>query len=160
MEGKTRDLALCGECARKKGIFDPRKLSMAEHFFPEELSGDIEKFIREMITESFGQNNDEEGENRTEAYELTECPSCHYKLADFRQTGLLGCPDCYKAFAAEFEGDSEENATSVDTPDQANQELSIAEQRERLERMLRYAVQRENYEEAARLRDQIKSLSS
>ena len=159
VEGKTRDLALCEECARKKGIFDPRKLSLAEQFFPTELSGDIEQFLRTMIEESFSHREEEEEEQFAEADERTECPSCHYKLEDFQNTGLLGCPDCYKAFAAEFE-DLGSNENLADTPAHEESEPSIAAQREHLEAMLKYAVQRENYEEAAKLRDQIRSLSS
>ena len=158
VEGKTRDLALCEECARKKGIFDPRKLSLAEQFLPPELSGDVEQFIRAMIAESFSHGGEEE-ERSLAADELTECPSCHYKLVDFQNTGLLGCPDCYEAFAAEFD-DFEEGEDSADTPAREEPEPSVSSQKKRLEAMLRHAVQRENYEEAARLRDQIKNLPS
>lgn len=78
---------------------------------------------------------------------------------DFQNTGLLGCPDCYEAFAAEFD-DFEEGEDSADTPAQEEPEPSVSSQKKRLEAMLRHAVQRENYEEAARLRDQIKNLPS
>ena len=38
--GKLRDVALCQECAKKEGIFDPQQLSIAGQFFPKELSPD------------------------------------------------------------------------------------------------------------------------
>ncbi len=30
------------------------------------------------------------------------CPSCKTTLSSFYQTGMLGCPDCYKAFEKEI----------------------------------------------------------
>lgn len=30
------------------------------------------------------------------------CKSCKTKLSDFYETGMLGCPDCYKAFRLEI----------------------------------------------------------
>ncbi|MBR5899913.1 MAG: hypothetical protein IKZ38_00795 [Clostridia bacterium] len=30
------------------------------------------------------------------------CKRCGYSFADFKTTGLLGCPDCYKSFQAEL----------------------------------------------------------
>ncbi len=31
------------------------------------------------------------------------CPSCKTALSSFYNTGMLGCPDCYKAFESEIE---------------------------------------------------------
>ena len=30
------------------------------------------------------------------------CKKCNYRLSEFYRTGMLGCPDCYKAFAPEI----------------------------------------------------------
>lgn len=158
---KARDLALCEECARKRGIFDPRKLGEAGQFIPKELEGEIEQFLRSMISGALPhvEEQDEDEEELAEVDSLEECPSCHYKLTDFQQSGLLGCPDCYKAFAGEFEYDTDE-AYDADEPEKADSEPSIAEQKEYLEEMLKHAIRLEHYEEAAKLRDQIKSLTS
>lgn len=32
------------------------------------------------------------------------CKKCKTQLSDFFQTGMLGCPDCYRAFSDEIEG--------------------------------------------------------
>ena len=31
------------------------------------------------------------------------CKSCNHRLSEYYQTGMLGCPDCYRAFRAEIE---------------------------------------------------------
>jgi len=30
------------------------------------------------------------------------CKTCFYRLSDFKRTGYLGCPDCYKYFEEEI----------------------------------------------------------
>lgn len=157
--GKLSDYALCKECAKERGIFDPRKLSFADNIFPSEISGEVESFIRKMLESSYL----EEAENEVAASlpdMLTECPACHYTLEQYHENGMLGCPDCYKAFSSEL-------LTFLDDPDvQAEARAHIgahvqdtpALERGRLEVLMHDAIRNEDYEEAARLRDRIKEL--
>lgn len=157
--GKLSDFALCKACAKERGIFDPRKLCMAGNLFPSEISGEVESFIRKMLESSFMEEA-EEAALASLPDMLTECPSCHYTLERYQQSGLLGCPECYKAFSTELmalvdDAETPARATSIepellDTP---------ALERGRLEVLMHDAIKNENYEEAARLRDRIKSLS-
>jgi len=66
----------------------------------------------------------------------TACPTCGFTLEQFRKEGVLGCPNDYELFAK-----------SLDTRKQA--ELLSLRQR------LDAAVQNEDYELAAQLRDKI-----
>lgn len=163
-DGKLTDLALCKKCAQEKGIFDPRKLTLAEQVFPSELSGEVEAFIKKMIEASF---MDEAADDLSALPDmLTECPHCHYSLEQFRQTGYLGCPECYKIFSTElantvFADESEPQDAPHKSSSNAEYLLGTpAMERERLELLMRDAVHKENYEEAARLRDLIKNLPS
>lgn len=158
--GKLTDLALCKQCARERGIFDPRKLNLASSLFPEELSGEVESFIRKML-ESAGIEETENEVASTLPDMLTECPTCHFPLNAYYETFSLGCPDCYKAFSSEL-------LTMVDDPDvqaeaRAHVEADILDspvlERGRLEVLMRDAIKNEDYEEAARLRDRIKNLA-
>ncbi len=100
------------------------------------------------------------------------CPTCRSTLNDFKQCGLLGCPDCYATFrthltqlaARAHEGASRHIGR---TPKRAggtlDQAALIQERTERLKRLhaqLDEAVAGEQYERAARLRDEIRRLST
>jgi len=102
----------------------------------------------------------------------TSCPSCRATLNDFKQCGLLGCPDCYATFrthltqlaARAHEGASRHIGR---TPKRAggtlDQAALIQERTERLKRLhaqLDEAVAAEQYERAARLRDEIRRVST
>lgn len=93
-----------------------------------------------------------------------ECPHCGIKFVEFRNSGRLGCPQDYDSFAGELNpllenihGDTRHCGKSPRRLPQArhNQtELS------RLRRELQSAVSQEAYEQAARLRDQIRQLEA
>jgi len=93
-----------------------------------------------------------------------ECPQCGIKFVEFRNTGRLGCPHDYDAFAEELNpllenihGDIRHAGKSPRRLPQTRQAQSELTQ---LRRQLQSAVTQEAYEEAARLRDQIRQLES
>ena len=159
-DGKIADLALCKKCAREKGVFDPRKLLLAEQLFPSEISGEVEAFIKKMLESSYMEDAEEEVLASLPDM-LTECPACHYTLDAYRQTGLLGCPECYKTFSTELMPLVQDAPGGAPTRRMVEPEVldTPALERGRLEVLLHDAISKENYEEAARLRDRIKHLS-
>lgn len=91
------------------------------------------------------------------------CQSCGLSGEEFSQTGLLGCPDCYRAFGHTLKKDFQtfhrhmrHRGRGLHPVDSAAfaQTMELAKLRELLER----AVHLENYEKAAALRDRIFSL--
>lgn len=91
------------------------------------------------------------------------CPSCAMTMQVLRETGLVGCSDCYRHFEEELAaiiGRTQEGAaTHVGRhPAQASSLIDRAAMRNRMVRELREAVAREEYERAARLRDEMLSL--
>lgn len=163
INGKITDLALCTDCAKKQGLFDPKKLSIAEQFLPSVLSSEVEEFIEKMLESTYG-NEGEEKLISSLPDMLAECPACHYPITAYRTTGMLGCPECYRAFAPELlplavnapGGEDELPPDQVLEPDYLE---SPELERGRLELLLHEAIRNENYEEAATLRDRIKSLT-
>lgn len=153
IDGQATELALCEKCARDKGLFDPQSLTFAEKFFPEEFRKRVDQLIQQLSREDADDANPVPV-SLPDADLLTQCPSCRFTLQDFRNTGRLGCPDCYRAFAREWhaEAPAEDGETDV-----AETEDSVALGR-RLQQKLDEAVAREDYEEAARLRDRIRQL--
>ena len=128
---------------------------------PAEISGDVENFIRKMLESDFME--EAQNESHTSLPDmLTECPACHYTLEEYEESGTLGCPQCYATFAPELNeimGDDKDAASRAGV---IEQELLSAPALElgRLEVLLQDAIKSENFEEAAKLRDRIRSLSN
>lgn len=147
VNGQVTDLVLCEECARKKGLFDPQTLTFSEKFFPEEFKKRVDDIVREL-TEGAEAAAAPHGERDV----LTRCPACGFSLDAFRRTGRFGCPDCYTVFARELEAE-------LPAADDADAAPSPADERRELENQLRAAVEREDYERAAALRDRLRALT-
>ncbi len=85
------------------------------------------------------------------------CPLCGLEFMEFRAKGRLGCPNDYQTFTSGLAGMFQELQGATrhvgKTPKRG---LGQGQLRLRLRAQLRRAVERENYEEAARLRDQIR----
>ncbi len=149
VNAQVTELCLCESCAKARGLFDPQALTFAEKFFPEELKERVDRIVRELSGQTAGQSP----AHRLPADIITQCPACGFTLEDYRRTSRLGCSDCYSFFAREF---SALTGSGADTPHESD---DGAPTREKLERQLREAIEREDYESAARLRDELKSLS-
>ncbi len=150
INAEVTDLCLCDACAKERGLFDPQALSFAEKFFPEELRERVDRIVRELSA----QPGTDQAPRRLPADLITICPACGFTLEDYRNTSRLGCPDCYSFFAREF---AHLGSAMADTP--GNEGADAAPSREKLERQLHEAIEREDYESAARLRDELKALS-
>ena len=91
------------------------------------------------------------------------CDNCGLTFAQFREDSLLGCPHCYRAFEHQL-GPLLERAHEGGTHHigKVPRRAGVGEQRQmalqRLRRQLDDAVDAEDYELAARLRDDIKQI--
>lgn len=91
------------------------------------------------------------------------CSFCGLTFADFRETGRLGCPHCYtslevhlRGLLRRIHGGTQHVGKVYLTPDP-----SVSEREKRLDglrRKLQRAVDSEDFERAAQLRDQIRSM--
>lgn len=87
------------------------------------------------------------------------CPQCRLRFSDFKKVSRLGCQNCYVTFAEELgpllhgmqKGERHVGKKPVHHAGAVNVLPSSAS----LKKALEEAVASENYEEAARLRDQI-----
>ena len=91
------------------------------------------------------------------------CPVCQITFKQFRSIGRLGCPHCYDAFHDELlplleSIHNHETQHVGKTPAQTPAENQRSHELARLKSELRDAIENEQYEEAARLRDQIQTL--
>lgn len=95
--------------------------------------------------------------------ELT-CQHCGMTYSDFSRSGKIGCSNCYKMFATELEAVIKRvHGVCQHTgkiPKRTGQKLATTKQLERLRKELERCIAREEYEQAAKIRDQIKSLEN
>ena len=137
-EGKIQEHHVCEQCYPKH--FQGGQPKAPGKALAPEPAGDIEESL-------FGQQ---------------ECPDCGIKFVDFRNSHRLGCARDYEVFSNELlplleniHGETRHcGKTPRNYPKTKQAEAEMTQLRQRLKR----AVEREDYEEAARLRDQIRTL--
>ena len=146
-EGEVHTSSLCANCAAEKGI--ETGFGMADT----PLGGFLAKL---------GEGADPDAPLLA-ALEV-RCPGCNATLRDFRETGRVGCGQCYVAFDAPLrellrrlhgsthhtgmQYERHESSAAVRT-EPGRAELELREQ-------LRRAVESEQFERAAELRDRLK----
>ncbi len=93
------------------------------------------------------------------------CPACGFSDADFRKRGRLGCPACWSVFGEALGGllakVQHEPVHHGRSP--AGTPVAVAAVRSKIERLRREldaSVRSEDFESAARLRDEIARLES
>ena len=138
--GKANKISMCATCpfaevAKSGGTFD--------------LMGQVSpnKTDKKVLIATFGEGG--------------SCPSCGLTSKDFKKTGRLGCSHCYEAFSdkleplmAKLHKGIEHAGKSPEVIEERVPEPDIDELREKMQK----AVDLEEYEEAAVLRDRIKEL--
>src|SRR5215472_4647316 len=139
---KMQKLDLCEECAKAKGVNDPTSFAMADLML--------------------GLGASQELESATAGMEV-KCSRCGFSQADFKKSGRLGCPECYQTFAEGLEGllktmhKGTRHTGKVPEALRASREQS--DQLKLLQKKLAKAIEDENFEQAAQLRDEIKQIT-
>jgi protein arginine kinase activator len=97
-----------------------------------------------------------------EAEEEHVCPDCGITYGEFRTGGRLGCPACYDAFAQPLEAVIKRlhggHHHTGKMPQHVDQDIALKRKITELQEKLDQAIKTEAYEDAAKLRDQIKEL--
>ena len=141
---KMQKMDLCEDCAKAKGINDPTGFGLAD------LDLVLGLGASQQIEQSAG------------GVEL-KCPRCGFTQADFKKSGRLGCPECYKTFAEGLSGLLKTMHKSTRHVGKAPEALrATRENSDRLKTLqtkLARAIKDENYEQAAQVRDEIKQLT-
>jgi protein arginine kinase activator len=138
IDGRRRELHLCPACARKTGLKLPES--------PPELA--LDAVVQSLIVTHVG-------ELVGELAELT-CPDCGLKFMEFRARGRLGCPNDYGVFARGLLPLVQRTHGATRHVGKVARRRPAASRRLRLRSRLREAIAREDYELAARLRDQLR----
>lgn len=90
------------------------------------------------------------------------CDLCGTTLTDLKESGLVGCSNCYKVFAEYLEQSLAAGAEPVEhlgkIPRRGPETDTLRHEILRLQRMLRELVEHERFEEAAGVRDRLSEL--
>lgn len=90
------------------------------------------------------------------------CGVCGTTLSDLKESGLVGCAECYRVFAEHLRATIKPEPQPVEhmgkIPLRGPESDSLRHEIMRLERMLRELVQHERFEEAAGVRDRLAEL--
>lgn len=91
-----------------------------------------------------------------------KCSNCGLTFADFRQVGQLGCTECYQAFGSSLDPLFRKVQGSVThtgkVPRRSGGKFRMRKEIDGLREQLQKAIHDEEYENAARLRDEIRRL--
>jgi len=136
---KMQKIDLCEECAKTKGVNDPAGFSLADLLL--------------------GLGAAQEIEQAAGGAEV-KCSRCGFTQADFKKAGRLGCPECYKTFAEGLESllkTMHKGTRHVGkVPEALRQTRDVADRLKLLHKKLNKAIEEEDFEQAALLRDEIK----
>lgn len=139
VDGRRREVHLCADCARKAGVLPPESAAAAPGL-DAVVQGLIVAHVGELVGELAG---------------LT-CPDCGLKFMEYRAGGRLGCPNDYQVFARGLLPLVQRAHGATRHVGKSAKVRPAAADRLRLRSRLRLAVAREDYEEAARLRDSLR----
>jgi protein arginine kinase activator len=153
VHGKKVELHLCQECAFK--IDSPEMLVPLENIF----KGFLEQLNTKYFTQSGAVPPAGSVNTRTAP---KACVRCGMTFQKFKTGGRLGCDICYHSFKKEVEVllKNVQGSTRHEGKYPRRMGAGIIQKRQvsELRAALKYAVEEENYEEAARLRDEIREL--
>ncbi|MFC1645599.1 UvrB/UvrC motif-containing protein [Candidatus Omnitrophota bacterium] len=149
VDEQMTELHLCEECAKQKSV------QMEQQFGLSDLLGGLVDFGKSV-----------------EGKELSKikCPSCNLSYDDFKKIGRLGCSDCYSAFlryltpllkrihgSSVHTGKTPQGTARVKV-DRRPEPKKTKSDLQDLKIKLLESIKLENFEEAAKLRDEIKAI--
>ena len=84
------------------------------------------------------------------------CPVCGHTWSDFLRSGKFGCGECYKTFRAGAEQVIKQTQGKI--PSKSSADIKAKRRLEELRKQLKDAVNKEDYESAAKLHAEIKAM--
>lgn len=150
VNGNKSEFHLCEVCAQDRGEYMPG-VNDGFSFFNQLLSGLL----------NFEPSTSELGDHEALKSAL-RCPTCGLTYHQFSKVGKFGCADCYTTFRDRLNpllrrvhGHSTHRGK---IPERTQGELKLKRTLEKLKEDLAVRISEEKFEEAAQLRDEIRSL--
>lgn len=158
INGQKTEFALCEECAKKVGLDD------IDFSMPINFSNFLSDFFDDdALLPSFAKVG------------VEKCPKCGLTYNEFVNNGKFGCGECYNAFSDRLDailknlhgsykhtGRAPKNIVKeIDIQKQETQTKKVDEKQEKIDKLnkdLQKAIKEERYEDAAKIRDEIKKI--
>lgn len=141
-----KEIHLCESCAEKRGTTIKSYMNKAPSL-PEFKAA-------QLATTDLGESEPDEAD--------LACPKCGITYRKFRTNGKFGCPECYTAFGRHVIQLLEKIHHKVQhvgkVPSRATRHMAIQNEVNQLRDSLQKAIESEEYERAAEIRDQIYGL--
>ena len=141
INGKVTDMHICGYCAKNHGIG---------------------RFGHLGLMNLLASVYDDTSINSKENNNTDRCNTCGASFGDIAGSGFIGCPDCYKFFVKQLNPTLKRihgNSGHIGKiPSSAAPRLNTISKVEQLKRRLAEAIETENFELAATLRDRIREM--
>ncbi len=148
VDGVRSEFLLCEQCARNSDELD----------FTFEPSFSLHKLFSSMLNQNMIGSRD-----AVNTVKL-QCSSCGLTFAQFSQIGRLGCSECFKAFQEKLLPLLNRiHASSSHTgkvPGRVMGKVKVLKKIDKLKSELKEKISKEQFEEAALIRDQIKDMQN
>jgi len=150
VNGQRAESHLCQNCAQKEGVTIKSQLSLNE--------------LLSSLIAAHQQTDETSGSEKSRRV----CPECGITMEQFRKQAVLGCPKDYDVFETDLkeviEKTQDNNLTHkgkvpAQILNSSNARPENHDKIEELKKQLSRAVEKEDYELAAKIRDQLKDLS-
>ena len=152
--GTVDESNVCADCAM---LVSPHQAKLLKKQRSEPLT--VENILKELLAQSEGGAFAKSAAEGTVA-EGTECGSCGLEFHRYKKTGMLGCPDCYDAFAERLEQDLRKiHGATIHVGESVVARVEVIDHAARVRALkveLEEAIANEDYAHAARLRDEIR----
>lgn len=153
VNGQKQEIWLCEECA--KNISDIPLLN--------NISSEIDFPFQGLLTGVISNMSHASVEKEKREPEK-KCPNCGLTYKEFKTSGKVGCAICYDVFSQEIERmlktKTKDQDYSGKVPQKSEFEISQKRKLKNLKENLQKLISKEEYEEAAIVRDSIKTIEN
>jgi protein arginine kinase activator len=146
VNNKKSEYHVCEKCAEERGYSVP--LLKSKFSVGDLLAGMV----------------DQTGVGEEAKVGRVQCPRCGLVYSSFRETGRLGCSECYTTFRTQLRpllrrihGSTKHVGKS---PARDSDRVTLRREIQRLHEEMQRAIEREEFETAASLRDQIRTMEN
>jgi Uncharacterized protein with conserved CXXC pairs len=149
VNGEKQEFHICEQCAKEK-----EGLGISNGFAEFDVPFSFSNILAGLM--------DFTGSMPYTAQKQVKCPGCDLGYDDFKKTGRLGCSQCYEVYGDRLEpllkrihGNTQHTGK---VPRRTGGIIRVKRDIEKLKYELKKAIEEEEYEKAAQLRDRIKDL--
>ena len=156
INGIKKEMNLCEECSQKLGITNNLSMPIDFASFLGDFMGDYTQAFSPLISDT----------------KVIKCSKCNRSYDDFIETGKFGCDNCYDVFSdnidsllKRIQGSNRYIGKRINNKNiiEKNNKTVIDDKKDKIRKLklkINELVKLEKYEEAAKVRDEIKKIEA